>query len=197
MKKIVKRVLALVLIVATLSIVLPTTTYAYEKNANNYIYTTIDSYRDDVDVYVDLSSKSNFTSGQVVVYYDPEVLSLNYALQNTSLDMSDLNVSYTDNSVSFAWASDTADRWSETLMMLNFTAVNAYNGEKVSVLTDVVNAYQNFTALPTGEDVTTTETLSMPKRSSLLSWLFGLDDTCSEVERAIEKICVSVWNLFW
>lgn len=135
------------------------------KTANDYFTTAISSSQKTVTVTVDLNQKSGFTSGQFGVCYDPEQLVFEYAYYNNAMGLVDVNINE-DGLVLYAWADEKADNYSERLITITFTALNAYNGEKVSVMTDVVEGYQNFKALTNGEDKVYTTTLKLPNSNS-------------------------------
>ena len=158
--------------------------------SNDYFKTTITSVRDYVLVDVDLSRKSNLTSGQVVLFYDPEVMELQWGFDNSFFDLADVNANYGEGAISFVWASDEPAYYSEKLMTLTFKVKDAKNGQRVSVVTDVVEAYQNFEALENGEDKVSTTTLRIPKLGGFFSRWNG---TGSQVN----KFFASILRYFW
>ena len=160
------------------------------KKSNDYFYTTVTTARDYVMVDVNLSSRSSLTSGQVVLFYDPEVMELEWGFENSFFDIVDVNANYGEGAISFVWASDEAAYFGENLMSLTFRVKNAQNGQKVSVVTDVVEAYQNFNALENGEDKTTTATLRMPCFGGRY---YRWNDARNEINRFI----CSILRYFW
>ena len=160
------------------------------KKSNDYFSTYISTAREYVTVDVDLASRSSLTSGQVVLFYDPDVMELQWGYDNSFFDLVDVNANYGKGAISFAWASDEAAFFSENLMTLTFKVKNAQNGQKVSVVTDVVEAYQNFTALENGEDKTTTATLRLP---SFGGRYYRWEDT----RNAINRFICSILRYFW
>ena len=160
------------------------------KKSNDYFYTTVTTARDYVMVDVNLSSRSSLTSGQVVLFYDPEVMELEWGYENSFFDIVDANANYGEGAISFVWASDEAAYFSENLMSLTFKVKNAKNGQKVSVVTDVVEAYQNFNALENGEDKTSSATLRLPCYG-------GRYDRWYDARSEINRFICSILRYFW
>ncbi|MBO4678421.1 MAG: hypothetical protein J5626_01985 [Lachnospiraceae bacterium] len=158
--------------------------------SNDYFNTTMYAARDYVVVNVNLSRRSNLTSGQVVLFYDPEVMELQWGFENSFFEIADVNDDYGKGAVSFVWASDEAARYAENLMTLTFKVKDAKNGQKVSVVTDVVEAYQDFVALENGEDKTNTVTIRLPKFG-------GFFNRFNETGNDVNRFFCSILRYFW
>ena len=166
--------------------------FAAEKTAksNDYFNTTMVAARDYVVVNVDLSKKSGLTSGQVVLFYDPEVMEMQWGFETSFFDIADVNADYGEGAISFVWASDEPATYAENLMTLVFKVKDAKNGQKVSVVTDVVEAYQNFVALENGEDKTSTVTLRIPKHGGIFTRWNGSQ---SDVDKYFCNLLKYLW----
>ena len=160
------------------------------KKSNDYFKTYVSTTREYVTVDIELDRRSSLTSGQVVLFYDPEVMDFQWGYDNSFFDIVDVNANYGKGAISFAWASDEAAYFSESLMSLTFKVKNAQNGQKVSFVTDVVEAYQNFEALENGEDKTSTATLRLPRIGGRY---YRWEDTRNEINRFI----CSILRYFW
>ena len=160
------------------------------KKSNDYFKTYVSTAREYVTVDIELDRRSDLTSGQVVLFYDPEVMDFQWGFDNSFFDIVDVNANYGNGAISFAWASDEAAYFSESLMSLTFKVKNAQNGQKVSFVTDVVEAYQNFEALENGEDKTSTATLKLPRIGGRY---YRWEDTRNEINRFI----CSILRYFW
>lgn len=156
---------------------------AQAKTAGKYFTTSISSYRDEVSVSVKLERNSKLTSGKVVVYYDPSVLKAEWYSTDDSVGLVDVNTKYDAPegmaAISYAFASDTAIKSSGAVLTIDFTVKDAKNGQKVSVETGVLEAYNESGAIPLSEkNAVSTTTISLPKTIigkiiSWLGWIFG------------------------
>lgn len=170
--------------------------FAASKVANDYFKTEISSSQKTVTVTVDLAKKSSFTSGQFGVVYDPAQLEFQYAYYNDAMGLVDVNINE-DGLVLYAWADECADNYSERLITITFKALNAYNGEKVTVLTDVVEGYQNFKALENGEDKSYSTTLRLPGSNSFWGRHDVWYDYRCNMQNAIDRIFWNLSHFFW
>ncbi len=138
--------------------------------AKEYFTTDISSSKDTVEVTVDLKRSSKITNGRVAVTYDPAVMRLDYVYYSSYLGTVDVNTSYTNGSkkgVSAAWISSSAATSSLPVLTLVFKVKNAYNKQKVSVETDVLEAYKGDEALIYGDPVVSETTLKIKKSTSI------------------------------
>ena len=156
---------------------------AQDKTAGDYFKTSISSYRDEVSVSVKLDRNSKLTSGKVVLYYDPSVLKAEWYSDDDYLGLVDVNTKYDAPegmaAISYAWASDSAIKSASTVLTVDFTVKNAKDGQKVSVETAVLEAYNESGAIALSESNTvSTAKISLPKSLigkiiGWLDWIFG------------------------
>ena len=170
--------------------------YAKSNVATDYFVTTLSSRQDTVTVMVDVIRRSEITSGQFVVAYDPSVLELDWALYNDSLALDDINIEE-DGIVSYAFVSDTPLKASERFVTLSFKAKNAYNGEKVTIATKVTDAYQNRVAmeLPGAEEGTLT--LKLPKPTSFWGRHEAANNARNSIYNALTRWFYNITGFFW
>lgn len=170
--------------------------YAKSNVATDYFVTTISSRQDTVKVMVDVTKKSEITSGQFVVAYDPSVLELDWAVYNDSLSLDDINVDE-DGVVSYAFVSDKPLKASERFVTLNFKAKNAYNGEKVTIATKVTDAYQNRKAMELREAEEGTITLKLPKPTSFWGRHEAANNVRNSIYDALSRFFCNITRFFW
>ncbi len=186
MRKIMKRSIALVLAVLMAVMVVSGTGIMGNNKAqaagNKPKYetsdacfkTTMSSLGRYVTVSVSLNNKTNLTSGQVVVYYDPNVMELDWALNYGLLGLEDVNLDYGNDelgAVAFAFSSENELTRSDKAITLCFKVKKAVNKQKVTVLTDVTEAYNKDGQLANAEEMTQTSTTL--RVSMLESWFGG------------------------
>lgn len=153
------------------------------KTAGEYFSTSISSYRDEVSVSVKLAKNSKLTSGKVVLYYDPSVLKAEWYSDDDYLGLVDVNTNYEAPegmaAISYAWASETAVKSASTVLTVDFTVRNAKNGQKISVETAVLEAFNESGPVTLSEENTVTSaTISIPKTLvdkiiGWIGWIFG------------------------
>lgn len=151
---------------------------AQDKTAGKYFSTSISTYRDEVTVSVKLERNSKLTSGKVVLYYDPSVLNADWYVEDSFLGLVDVNTKYEapegKAAISYAWASESEIKSASTVLTVKFTVKNATNGQKVSVETAVLEAFNASGAIALSESNTvSTATISLPKTliGKIISWL--------------------------
>lgn len=150
---------------------------AQAKTAGEYYSTDLDSYRDDVTATIKLTRNSKLSSGRVVLYYDPSVLKLNWFVGDDFIGIVDINPNCDAPegmaAVSCAWVSDGAIKSACPVFTVDFTVIDAKNGQKVSVETEVLESFNADGAVALSEKNTvSTTTISLPK--TLIGKIIGL-----------------------
>lgn len=110
------------------------------------ISTKADADGKTVTVEVTAEAGTEITSGRVVVSYDEDLLTLKTVETADTWEAEDVNT-YTEESVSYAFADAKGSSKGGDIMTLTFLAKDAANGKKATIQTEVKELYNADTAL--------------------------------------------------